>query len=152
MMSRIKLGHQLEREREQRIRVEAALDAAERSRERIEALYAEAETAHAEVAEQADILATITAVSRIALSELDLAATVQAVTDAATRVTHAGFGAFFYNVTNDEGETFVLKAGPKYELLHTNRVGEKTLASPALVDGCWYFRTDRHLVCIGKKG
>ena len=52
--------------------------------------------------------------------------------------------------TNDEGETFVLRAGPKFELLHVNRIGEATLASPALVDGRWYVRTDRSLVCIGR--
>jgi hypothetical protein len=51
--------------------------------------------------------------------------------------------------TNDEGETFVLKAGPTFELLRTNRIGENMLATPALVDGRWYIRTDRHLFAIG---
>lgn len=51
--------------------------------------------------------------------------------------------------TNDEGETFVLKAGPEFELLHVNRLGSRTLASPALVDGRWYFRTRNELICIG---
>jgi len=51
--------------------------------------------------------------------------------------------------TNDDGETFVLRAGPKFELLHVNRIGEGTLASPALVDGRWYIRTDRSLIAIG---
>jgi outer membrane protein assembly factor BamB len=52
--------------------------------------------------------------------------------------------------TNDDGETFVLKAGPAFELLHVNRIGESVLASPALVDGHWYIRTDRNLFAIGK--
>jgi outer membrane protein assembly factor BamB len=52
--------------------------------------------------------------------------------------------------TNDDGETFVLKAGPAFELLHTNRMGERTLASPALVEGRWYIRTERHLYAIGR--
>ena len=52
--------------------------------------------------------------------------------------------------TNDEGETFVLKAGPTFQLLHVNRLNAQTLASPALVDGRWYFRTDRELVAIGR--
>ncbi len=52
--------------------------------------------------------------------------------------------------TNDSGETFVLKAGPKFELLHVNRLHETTLASPALLDGRWYWRTQRHLYCIGR--
>jgi outer membrane protein assembly factor BamB len=51
--------------------------------------------------------------------------------------------------TNDDGETFVLRAGPKFELLHVNHIGERTLASPALVDGRWYVRTDGNLIAIG---
>jgi len=53
-------------------------------------------------------------------------------------------------VTNDDGDTFVLKAGPSFELLHVNRLNARTLASPALVDGRWYFRTDRELLAIGR--
>jgi outer membrane protein assembly factor BamB len=52
--------------------------------------------------------------------------------------------------TNDQGQTFVLAAGPEFRLLHVNDLGERALASPALVDGRWYFRTDRHLLAIGK--
>jgi outer membrane protein assembly factor BamB len=52
--------------------------------------------------------------------------------------------------TNDEGETFVLRAGPKFELLHVNNIGEETLASPALVDGRWFIRTGEHLIAIGR--
>jgi outer membrane protein assembly factor BamB len=51
--------------------------------------------------------------------------------------------------TNDDGDTFVLRAGPKFELLHVNRMGEGILTSPALVEGRWYIRTDRSLVAIG---
>lgn len=51
--------------------------------------------------------------------------------------------------TNDEGETFVVKAGATFELLHTNHLNAQVLASPALVDGHWYFRTDRQLLAIG---
>src|SRR5687768_14788545 len=50
--------------------------------------------------------------------------------------------------TNDDGETFVLKAGREFNLLHVNQLGEQTLASPALVDGKWYFRTASSLVAI----
>lgn len=52
--------------------------------------------------------------------------------------------------TNDVGETFVLRAGFKFDLLHVNDLGETTLASPALVDGRWYFRTARNLIAIGR--
>ena len=52
--------------------------------------------------------------------------------------------------TNDEGETFVLTAGPEFKLLRVNRLGEQTLATPALVEGRWYFRTASRLVAIGR--
>ena len=60
----------------------------------------------------------------------------------------AADGKIFF--TNDQGETFVLRAGPAFELLRTNSIGEATLASPALVDGRWYIRTDRSLFAIGR--
>ena len=50
--------------------------------------------------------------------------------------------------TNDEGETFVVKVGREFKLLHTNTLGERTLASPALVDGTWYWRTVSSLVAV----
>ncbi|MDQ3069238.1 MAG: PQQ-binding-like beta-propeller repeat protein [Acidobacteriota bacterium] len=52
--------------------------------------------------------------------------------------------------TNDAGDTFVLQAGKAFNLLRVNRLGEPVLASPALVDGVWYFRTHGHLLAIGK--
>ena len=52
-------------------------------------------------------------------------------------------------VTNDRGQTFVVRDGPEFELLHVNEFGAQTLASPALVDGRWYFRTARELIAIG---
>jgi outer membrane protein assembly factor BamB len=51
--------------------------------------------------------------------------------------------------TNDFGETFVVRDASEFELLHTNELNAKTLASPALVDGRWYFRTHRELISIG---
>ena len=52
--------------------------------------------------------------------------------------------------TNDGGDTFVLEAGKQFKLLHVNSLDEPVLASPALVDGTWYFRTHGHLIAIGK--
>ena len=51
--------------------------------------------------------------------------------------------------TNDNGETFVIRAGPEFELLHVNEIGERTLASPALAGDRWYVRTARNLIAIG---
>lgn len=53
--------------------------------------------------------------------------------------------------SNDEGETFVLAAGPEFKLLRINKMNAPVLASPALLDGKWYIRTDKHLYCIGSK-
>jgi outer membrane protein assembly factor BamB len=52
--------------------------------------------------------------------------------------------------TNDDGETFVLRAGPAFELMHVNRLGEGVLASPALVDSRWYIRGDQNLYAVGR--
>jgi outer membrane protein assembly factor BamB len=50
--------------------------------------------------------------------------------------------------TNDDGQTFVVEAGRTFKLLHVNEMGERTLASPALVDGTWYWRTATTLRAI----
>ena len=52
--------------------------------------------------------------------------------------------------TNDEGQTFVVQAGATFKLLRTNELKARVLASPALVDGIWYWRTDKELLAIGK--
>jgi two-component system CheB/CheR fusion protein len=41
-------------------------------------------------------------------SQLNLESLVQLVTDAGTKLSGARFGAFFYNITNEEGESFLL--------------------------------------------
>jgi outer membrane protein assembly factor BamB len=53
--------------------------------------------------------------------------------------------------TNDQGETFVVAAAREFKLLHVNPLNARTLASPALVDGKWYWRTDKELIVIGRK-
>jgi outer membrane protein assembly factor BamB len=50
--------------------------------------------------------------------------------------------------TNDDGQTFVVQAGREFKLLHVNELGARTLASPALVDGTWYWRSDGQLVAV----
>jgi len=51
-------------------------------------------------------------------------------------------------LTNDDGQTFVVEHGRTFKLLHVNELGEQTLASPALVDGTWYWRTRSTLRAI----
>lgn len=50
--------------------------------------------------------------------------------------------------TSEDGDTFVLKAGPAHEVLRTNSVGEPVLASPALARGTIYIRGTQHLFAI----
>ena len=54
-------------------------------------------------------------------------------------------------ITNEDGLTSVVKAGPKFELLASNDFDDYTLSSPAVSDGQIFIRTAKHLYCIGKR-
>ena len=58
--------------------------------------------------ENAAVMETLNSVGAIVASDLDQARVVQAVTDAATELTTAEFGAFFYNLVNEAGESYTL--------------------------------------------
>jgi outer membrane protein assembly factor BamB len=51
---------------------------------------------------------------------------------------------------DDNGITYVVKAGPSYELVAKNELGEECYASPALSRGRIYLRTAKSLFCIGE--
>jgi outer membrane protein assembly factor BamB len=55
-------------------------------------------------------------------------------------------------VVNQSGDTFVLKASPKFELLATNSLGETTISSLAVSDGDIFIRTYKGLWCISERG
>ena len=55
-------------------------------------------------------------------------------------------------LTSEDGDTFVLRAGPKHEVIRTNSVGEPVYASPAISDGQIFIRGEKNLYCIGKIG
>jgi outer membrane protein assembly factor BamB len=52
--------------------------------------------------------------------------------------------------TSEDGDTFVVQAGPKHEVLRTNSVGEPVYSSLALAGGTIYIRGDQHLFAIRK--
>jgi outer membrane protein assembly factor BamB len=52
-------------------------------------------------------------------------------------------------ITADSGETVVVAASPKFEILAQNPLGEQVQASPAVSGGRIYIRTVTSLVCIG---
>jgi PAS domain S-box-containing protein len=58
--------------------------------------------------EQTEVVETINRLGQLLLAELDLHKLVQGVTDAATDLTAAQFGSFFYNVLNEEGASYML--------------------------------------------
>jgi PAS domain S-box-containing protein len=58
--------------------------------------------------EQTEALKTLNELGQLISAELDIHRIVQGVTDAATELTGARFGSFFYNVLNEAGESYML--------------------------------------------
>jgi len=54
-------------------------------------------------------------------------------------------------ITNEDGMTTVVAAGPKFEVLAENPLNDYVLSSPAISDGQIFIRTAAHLYAIGKK-
>lgn len=52
-------------------------------------------------------------------------------------------------ILGKDGSAAVLKHGPSYEVLATNKLDDRFDASPALVDGEIYLRGYRYLYCVG---
>lgn len=53
-------------------------------------------------------------------------------------------------LTDDAGMTYVLKAGPTFELISQNPLGDKCFSSPAVSGGQIFIRTNHALVCVGR--
>jgi outer membrane protein assembly factor BamB len=52
---------------------------------------------------------------------------------------------------SDEGVTYVVKAGPTFELIAENAIDDECYSSPAIANGQLFLRGNRALYCIGKK-
>jgi outer membrane protein assembly factor BamB len=52
-------------------------------------------------------------------------------------------------ITDEDGVTSVIQAGPKFAVLAENDLDEYTLSSPAVSDGQIFIRTDKRLYAIG---
>jgi outer membrane protein assembly factor BamB len=50
---------------------------------------------------------------------------------------------------SEESGVFVVKAGPDFEVLGVNPLGDVCLATPAISDGMFFIRTQRYLIGIG---
>jgi len=51
---------------------------------------------------------------------------------------------------SEDGEATVLAATPSFQVLSSNQMGERCMASPAISGGQLFIRSDDHLFCIGE--
>ena len=54
-------------------------------------------------------------------------------------------------LSSEDGDVFVVAAGPKFELLATNPMGKAVMATPAISDGLVIVRTEGSVYAIGEK-
>ena len=50
--------------------------------------------------------------------------------------------------SSEDGEVYTIKAGPKYELVAVNEMGEALMATPAIADGLLLIRGQQHLFAV----
>jgi outer membrane protein assembly factor BamB len=60
----------------------------------------------------------------------------------------AGAGRIY--IQTEDGECYVVKPGPTFEILVVNKLDEIFCASPAISGGKLFLRGRKHLYCIGK--
>lgn len=53
-------------------------------------------------------------------------------------------------LSSEDGNIFVVKAGVEFQLLSTNPMGERLMATPALSEGRMYVRGEKNLFAIGR--
>src|SRR5262249_5872687 len=93
----------------------------------------ESKRAEAKLREEAEIIETINRTGRVISAELNLQSVVQEVTDAATELVGARFGAFFYNVVDHSGESYMLytlSGAPREAFAHFPMVRNTALFGP----------------------
>jgi outer membrane protein assembly factor BamB len=61
----------------------------------------------------------------------------------------AADGKIYY--TGEDGDIYVVKAGPEFGLLAKNSLAEVCMATPAISEGMIFFRTQRHLVAVSNQ-
>ncbi|HKQ64343.1 MAG TPA: ATP-binding protein [Methylomirabilota bacterium] len=72
------------------------------------ALLAREQAARREAEEKTEIVETVNRIGQRLVAQTDLTSLVQSFTDEATRLAGAQFGAFFYNVIDEKGESYTL--------------------------------------------
>ena len=74
------------------------------------------------------------------------------------RIPHQGSGFSGSPVASDgklylpseDGDIFIVKAGPKFELLGKNSLGQLLMATPAISGGMMFVRAEKDLFAIGR--
>jgi outer membrane protein assembly factor BamB len=51
-------------------------------------------------------------------------------------------------LTSEEGDSYIIRAGAKHEVIRTNSLGEPVYASPAIADEKLFIRGEKNLYCI----
>ena len=54
----------------------------------------------------------------------------------------------FLYLTGESGDVYVVRAGPTFEVVARNALGEECLSSPAASEGVLYYRTRGHLAAL----
>jgi hypothetical protein len=52
---------------------------------------------------------------------------------------------------SEDGDTYVLQAGPEFKVLGKNSLDEMCMSTPAVADGSLVIRTATRLVCVRKR-
>ncbi|HBE71678.1 MAG TPA: pyrrolo-quinoline quinone, partial [Planctomycetaceae bacterium] len=50
--------------------------------------------------------------------------------------------------TSEEGETLVIRAGPEFDVVSNNNVGENVLTTPAISSGTFFIRGQQHIFAL----
>ena len=53
--------------------------------------------------------------------------------------------------TAENGEIYIVQAGPEFKLLSVNKMNEICMATPAISQGTLFFRTRNHLVAVSEQ-
>ena len=54
-------------------------------------------------------------------------------------------------LAGEDGDFFVIQAGPEHKVLSANSIDERVIASPAISNGRLFIRSEEHLYAIGKE-
>jgi outer membrane protein assembly factor BamB len=54
-------------------------------------------------------------------------------------------------ITDNDGKVYSIKAGPDFELLHENNLGETCMTTPAISENYLLFRTQNHLIAVSNQ-